>query len=165
MPEEERKDFHLYCDEFQNFSSPSFIGILSEARKYRLDLTLAHQYIEQLAPPVKEAIFGNVGTLICFRVGARDAEELEKEFSREFDWQALIRLPPHSVYIRLCIDGATSRPFNAEGMPPRTAPSGSHREKTIRASRERYCSARAEVERKITRWFESIERNVVRRGR
>ena len=159
IEEEERKDFHLYCDEFQNFATLSFIEILSEARKYRLNLTLAHQYIDQLDERVKEAIFGNVGTLICFRVGAKDAEELEKEFSPELSWRDFICLPPYSVYIRLCIDAVTSRPFNADSLPPRDAPCNSHREKIICASRERYCSSRAEVERKINRWFESIERS------
>ncbi len=162
MPEEERKDFHLYCDEFQNFSTPSFIGILSEARKYRLDLTLAHQYIEQLDTHVKDAIFGNVGTLICFRVGASDAKELEKEFSPEFSWQDFIHVPPYSVYIRLCINGVTSRPFNADGLPPRARPRKSHRETIIRASRERYCSPKEEVERKISGWFESIKRSIAK---
>ena len=164
MPEEERKDFHLYCDEFQNFSTSSFIGILSEARKYRLDLTLAHQYIDQLDVRVKDAIFGNVGTLISFRVGASDAEELEKEFSPELSWQDFIQVLPHSVYIRLCIDGVTSRPFNADGLPPRLGPRESQRETIIRVSRERYCSPKKEVERKISGWFESIERSVEKKG-
>jgi len=162
MPEEERKDFHLYCDEFQNFSTSSFIGILSEARKYRLDLTLAHQYIDQLDVRVKDAIFGNVGTLISFRVGASDAEELEKEFSPELSWQDFIHVLPHSVYIRLCIDGVTSRPFNADGLPPRLGPRESQRETIIRVSRDRYCSPKKEVERKISGWFESIKRSIAK---
>jgi len=122
MLEADRRDFHLYCDEFQNFATPSFIEILSEARKYRLDLTLAHQYIEQLDDRVKDAVFGNVGTLISFRIGARDAEELEKEFSPEFSQDDFVRLPPHVFYVRICIDGATSRPFSADALPPRDAP-------------------------------------------
>jgi type IV secretory pathway TraG/TraD family ATPase VirD4 len=162
--EEARRDFHLYCDEFQNFATPSFIGILSEARKYRLDLTLAHQYFGQLDGRIKEAVFGNVGTLISFRVGAQDAEELEKEFSPELSWRDLVRLPPYSVYIRLCIDGATSKPFSADGLPARPGPNKSHREKIVRISRERYCSPRPEVERKINRWFASAERSVKRRA-
>src|SRR5574344_2787521 len=84
IPEKERKDFYLYIDEFQNFSTDSFANILSEARKYRLDLILAHQYIEQLTEKVKPAVFGNVGTMIVFRVGAADAEELAKEFLPTF---------------------------------------------------------------------------------
>jgi hypothetical protein len=158
MPEAERRDFHLYCDEFQNFATLSFIDILSEARKYRLDLTLAHQYIEQLDTRVKEAVFGNVGTLISFRVGATDAEELEKEFSPEFSRDDFLHLPPHSVYLRLCIDALTSRPFNADVLPPREKQKRSYRETIVRLSRERHCSPQAEVERKINRWFDAIRR-------
>jgi len=164
VEEEEREDFHLYCDEFQNFATLSFIGILSEARKYHLNLTLAHQYIDQLDPRVKEAIFGNVGTLISFRVGATDVEELEKEFSPEFSWQDFIYLPPYSFYIRLCIDALTSRPFNADALPPRAKPRKRSRETIIRVSRERYCSPRNEVERKINRWFDAIKRSVEKKG-
>jgi DNA helicase HerA-like ATPase len=160
MAEDARRDFHLYCDEFQNFATPSFIEILSEARKYRLDLTLAHQYIEQLDDSIKSAVFGNVGTLISFRIGATDAEELEREFSPEFSQNDFIRLPPHLFYTRVCIDGATSRPFNADALPPRNAPVITHREKIIEVSRKRYCSPRAEVQRKINRWFASIERSM-----
>ncbi|NIA11985.1 MAG: type IV secretion system DNA-binding domain-containing protein, partial [Nitrospiraceae bacterium] len=135
VEEEQRRDFHLYCDEFQNFASPSFIEILSEARKYRLDLTLAHQYMEQLDSQVRGAILGNVGTLIAFRVGASDAEELEKEFAPELSWRDFIHLSPYSFYIRLCIDGVTSRPFNADALPPRNRPRTSYRETIIRVSR------------------------------
>jgi hypothetical protein len=156
VPEKERRDFHLYCDEFQNFATLSFIEILSEARKYRLDLTLAHQYIGQLDRTVREAIFGNVGTLISFRVGAVDAEELEKEFLPEFTRDDFVHIPPHSVYLRLCIDAQTSRPFNADVVPPRELPEKSYRETITRLSRERYCSPKAEVERKISRWFATI---------
>jgi len=164
VAEEERRDFYLYCDEFQNFATPSFIDILSEARKYRLNLTLVHQYIEQLDPRVKEAIFGNVGTLISFRVGAKDGEELEKEFLPEFSWRDFIRLPPYSFYIRLCIDGVTSKPFNADGLPPRAGPRNSYRETIIRVSRERYCSPRPEIERRINRWFAATRRSVGKKG-
>jgi hypothetical protein len=158
VPEAERRDFHLYCDEFQNFATLSFIDILSEARKYRLDLALAHQYIEQLDTRVKEAVFGNVGTLISFRVGATDAEELEKEFSPEFSRDDFLHLPPHSVYLRMCIDALTSRPFNADVLRPREKQKRSYRETIVRLSRERHCSPQAEVERKINRWFDAIRR-------
>jgi len=129
-----------------------------------LDLTLAHQYIDQLDVRVKDAIFGNVGTLISFRVGATDAEELEKEFSPEFSWRDFIRVPPYSVYIRLCIDGVTSRPFSADGLPPRVRPRKSYRETIIRVSQKRYCSPQKEVERKINRWFDAIKRSVEKKG-
>jgi len=164
VAEEERQDFHLYCDEFQNFATLSFIGILSEARKYRLNLTLAHQYIDQLDPAVKEAVFGNVGTLISFRVGAKDGEELEKEFLPEFGWGDFIRIPPYSVYIRLCVDGLTLRPFNADCLPPRVRPKRSYRKRIIAVSQKRYCSPQQEVERKINRWFAAVNRSVENKG-
>lgn len=157
-PEAERRDFHLYCDEFQNFATRSFGEILSEARKYRLNLTLAHQYLGQLDKSLKEAILGNVGTLIAFRVGAVDAEELEKEFLPELSKSDFVRIPPHSVYLRLAIDALTSRPFSADVLPPREVPQRHHRETLVRLSRERYATPRAEVERKIDRWFATIER-------
>ena len=164
VAEEKRKDFHLYCDEFQNFATLSFIGILSEARKYRLNLTLAHQYIEQLDPAVKEAVLGNVGTLISFRVGATDGQELEKEFSPEFSWEDFIRIPPYSTYIRLCVDGLTLRPFNADCLPPRLRPNTSYRERIIRVSQQRYCAPQQEVKRKINRWFAAVNRSVENKG-
>ncbi|MBI2035870.1 MAG: type IV secretion system DNA-binding domain-containing protein [Candidatus Liptonbacteria bacterium] len=101
IPEGERNDFYLYVDEFQNFATDSFASILSEARKYRLSLTLGHQYIEQLDEKVRPAVFGNVGTLAVFRVGAFDAEFLEKEFMPEFTASDLVNLPKWSVYIKL----------------------------------------------------------------
>ena len=92
VPESQRRDFFLYVDEFQNFATESFANILSEARKYRLSLILAHQYIEQLDEKVRAAVFGNVGTLVCFRIGAADAEFLEKEFMPEFEATDLVNL-------------------------------------------------------------------------
>ena len=158
MPEAQRRDFHLYCDEFQNFATRSFVDILSEARKYRLNLTLAHQYLGQLDPKLKEAVLGNVGTVISFRVGAADAAELEAEFSPEFSRQDFVRLPPHSIYLRLCIDGLSSRPFSADVLPPREEPTRNSQDTIVRLSHERYCSPRAEVERKIDRWFAASAR-------
>lgn len=157
ITEEERKDFYLYVDEFQNFATDSFAGILSEARKYRLDLILAHQYVGQLvtdvSTKVRDAVFGNVGTMISFRVGAEDAEFLEKEFEPEFVLQDLVNLPNHHVYLKLMVDGVTSRPFSAVTMPPLAFESDPEvKERTIRISRERYSRPRAEVEENITRW-------------
>lgn len=164
IPEEERKDFYLFVDEFQHFATGSFVNILSEARKYRLNLTLAHQYIQQLEKEVKEAIFGNVGTMISFRVGAKDARELEKEFGPEFSASDFINLPPYEIYLRLMINGLSSRPFSARTLPPPDKPKRSHKKKIIRVSRERYCSPKEEVERKIDRWFRITERSM-RKGR
>jgi hypothetical protein len=109
--ESERKDFYLYVDEFQNFAVESFAGILSEARKYRLCLTMAHQYIAQLSEEVRDAVFGNVGTIITFRVGAPDATFMEAEFMPRFTPEDIINLPKYNVYLKLLIDGVTSQPF------------------------------------------------------
>src|SRR3989344_820196 len=158
IPEEERKDFYLYVDEFQNFATDSFANILSEARKYRLNLIMAHQYIEQLGEKVKPAVFGNVGTLIVFRVGAADAEELVKEFTPVFLEEDIVNLPKYEFYLKLMIDGIASDPFSARGLPPLTEEEKTgNDEKVINVSRERYARGRGEVEEKITRWHESID--------
>ncbi|HCM67902.1 MAG: hypothetical protein A2898_04130 [Candidatus Kerfeldbacteria bacterium RIFCSPLOWO2_01_FULL_48_11] len=151
IPEEERKDFFLYVDEFQNFATESFAGILSEARKYRLDLILAHQYIEQLSEEVRAAVFGNVGTIMCFRVGAADAEFLAKEFFPTFAEEDLLNLTKYNVYMKLMIDGVASEPFSASTLPP-LAGLTNNRDKVIDVSRERYGKPRAIVEEKILRW-------------
>ncbi|MDZ7799094.1 MAG: type IV secretion system DNA-binding domain-containing protein [Patescibacteria group bacterium] len=151
VPEEERKDFYLYVDEFQNFATESFATILSEARKYRLDLTIAHQYIEQLDEKVQAAVFGNVGTIVAFRVGAADAEFLVKEFEPIFSETDLVNLTKYEVYLKLMIDGVASDPFSASTLPPVTEEEG-NREKIIRTSRERYSEKREIIEDKISRW-------------
>ncbi|MCX6740199.1 MAG: type IV secretion system DNA-binding domain-containing protein [Candidatus Parcubacteria bacterium] len=152
IPEEERNDFYLYVDEFQNFITDSFANILSEARKYRLNLTIAHQYIEQLGEVVCPAVFGNVGTIIVFRIGAADAEFLEQEFAPNITMEDLVNLPKWHVYMKLMIDGITSDPFSARGLPPVFSKSMGNEEKVIRASRERYTKPREVVEDKIYRW-------------
>jgi len=110
---EDRVPFYCYIDEMHSFVTLSFIGILAESRKYGLSLFLAHQYIEQLDERIRAAIFGNVGTIISFRVGAADAEYLAKEFYPVFTQEDLVNLPRYSVYIKLMIDGAASMPFSA----------------------------------------------------
>lgn len=158
MPEEERKDFYLYVDEFQNFATESFANILSEARKYRLDLIVAHQYIEQLDEKVSAAVFGNVGTMICFRVGAADAEFLEKEFAPRFTPEDLVNLPKHNMYLKLMVDGVVTEPFSAASLPPLSAETlTGNREKIIGVSRERYARTRESVEDKINRWAQSMQ--------
>ncbi|MBI4239922.1 type IV secretion system DNA-binding domain-containing protein [Candidatus Uhrbacteria bacterium] len=157
-PEEQRKDFYLYVDEFQNFATESFANILSEARKYRLDLIMAHQYIEQLDEMVRAAVFGNVGTMVVFRVGAADAEFLVKEFTPRFTEEDLVNLPKFNYYLKLMIDGVSSDPFSAVGLAPlqpdeKTGNLG----KVIRVSRERYAVPREVVEDKIHRWTQPIE--------
>lgn len=151
IPEIQRKDFYLYVDEFQNFSTESFAGILSEARKYRLNLIMAHQYIEQLSDEVKASVLGNVGTIVCFRIGATDAEELEPEFSPLFTAANLVNIPKYNFYIKLMIDGVSSDPFSAIGLPP-AAGENDNLQKVIKVCRERYAHPKRIVEEKILRW-------------
>jgi len=152
IPEEKRRDFFLYVDEFQNFATESFVTILSEARKYRLDLTLANQYISQMEEEVRDAVFGNVGTLISFRVGAEDAEYLEKEFSPEFLAQDFVNLAKYDIYIKLMIDGLAGRPFSAKTLPPFIKSKATNKEKIINVSREKCGTPRLRVEEKIAKW-------------
>ena len=157
IPEDDRKDFYLYVDEFQNFATDSFANILSEARKYRLNLTVAHQYTAQLenkdGSKVRDAVFGNVGTMIIFRVGADDADFLEKEFEPEFMAQDLVNLPNYHVYLKLMIDGITSRPFSATTLPPmKVDPTSGVKDKIIESSRQLYTRSRKEVEDEISKW-------------
>lgn len=151
IPEQDRRDFYLYVDEFQNFATESFATILSEARKYRLNLIVAHQYITQMEEVVRDAVFGNVGTLISFRIGAFDAEYLEKEFMPHFTQTDLVNLDKYNAYIKLMINGVTSSPFSMETIPPALETYNS-REKVIAVSRERYGKSRAVIEEKIARW-------------
>ena len=117
MPQENRRDFNLYIDEFQNFTTDSISVILSEARKYRLNLVIAHQFIAQLQDKTRDAVFGNVGSMIAFRVGAKDAEELIKQFEPTFTKNDLINLDNFNAYAKLLISGQTSKPFNIRTLP------------------------------------------------
>lgn len=118
LQEETRRDFYLYLDEFQNFTTLSIANMLSELRKYRVNLILAHQYLSQLDPQIRDAIWGNVGTMISFRLGAADAELFEKEFYPELLASDLIRLPNYSIYLKLMVHGTMSSPFSAETFTP-----------------------------------------------
>jgi CxxC-x17-CxxC domain-containing protein len=162
IPEDERKDFYMYVDEFQNFATDSFVNILSEARKYRLDLIIAHQYVGQLvtdtSTAVRDAVFGNVGTMVSFRVGAADAEFLEQEFTPEFLQNDLIRLSNRDIYIKLMIDGITSRPFS--GRTITVAPidkDAKKHEEIIRISRSKYAHTLKSVEEEINRWAGNMD--------
>ncbi len=137
--ESERNPFYLFVDEFQNFATKSFIKILSEARKYKLNLTLANQYMAQLDRDISDAILGNVGTLISFTVGAQDAHILTHEFGSEFDEDDLVSLGRYEVLIKLCIDSETSNPFYATTLPLPDC-DNQNRDKIIRVSRERFGS-------------------------
>ena len=151
MAERDRLDFYLYVDEFQNFAVDSFAGILSEARKYRLCLTIAHQYIAQLTDEVREAVFGNVGTIISFRVGSPDAKYMETEFAPRFLPEDIINLPKYNVYLKLLINGVTSQPFSAITLPPISQKTDSF-DRIVRVSRERYAKERSQIEEQILTW-------------
>lgn len=157
ISEKDRKDFYLYVDEFQNFATDSFATILSEARKYRLNLVVGHQYIAQLEQDkntkVRDAIFGNVGTIVVFRIGAADAEFMETEFEPTFTPNDLVNLPKYHIVLRLMINGMASEPFSAVTLAPNDAYLTNASEKVIKVSRERYANPVAEVEEKISRWM------------
>lgn len=146
--------FYFYVDEFQSFANKSFADILSEARKYKLNLTIAHQYIEQMSEEVNAAVFGNVGTMIVFRVGAYDADILEKEFAPEFIAQDIVNLGFTQIYLRLMINGVGSRPFSASTLPPIAKLESSCKDRVIEVSRKNYAVSRNQVEEVIKKWHE-----------
>ena len=113
----QRRDFFIYVDEFQSFTTLALANMLSEMRKYRLGFTIAHQYLHQLTPDIRHAALGNAGTLISFRVGAEDAPYLAREFSGVFDETDLVQLPNHRIYLKLMIDGMPSLPFSGATLP------------------------------------------------
>jgi hypothetical protein len=149
-------NFYLYVDEFQSFANESFADILSEARKYKLNLTIAHQYIEQMSDEVRSAVFGNVGTMVAFRVGAFDAEVLEKEFSPVFTAEDLVNLGFAQIYLKLMIDGIGSHPFSATTLPPIAPPEKSLRNEVIENSRKLFAQPKSEVEEKIKEWYKPV---------
>jgi len=151
---EKRIPFYLYVDEMHSFVTLSFADILAESRKYGLSLFLAHQYIEQIDERIRSAIFGNVGTLISFRIGADDAKYLAKEFHPVFDEIDLVNLPRYSMYLKLMIDGATSKPFSAIAVSLKRI-IVSHKEKIILASRKKFARKRKEIEPDILKKFVS----------
>jgi len=137
VEEEKRKDFYLYVDEFQNFATSSFIKILSEARKYRLNLMLANQYMAQIPENVQKAILGNAGTIISFAIGASDAQILNKEYAEVFSENDLVNLSNFQIATKMTIDGQSTRPFLAQTLPlPKSV--NKNREKVIKVSRERW---------------------------
>ena len=151
---EQLPNFYLYVDEFQSFANESFANILSEARKYKLNLTIAHQYIEQMSEEVRAAVFGNVGTMVSFRVGAYDADILEKEFAPEFTAEDLVNLGFAQVYLKLMIDGVGSAPFSATTLPPIPPPENSHVDEIVEHSRKNFAQTRDKVEDDIRGWHE-----------
>ncbi len=153
-PEQERADFYLYVDEFQNFATDSFRTILSEARKYRLNLALFHQYLDQLSDPLRAAVFGNVGTAVAFRIGQRDADALSKEFEHELQPEQFTGLRRFEIAVRLLDHGEPREACTGFTLAPADPPY--RLKETMRAqSRRRYARARADIERELTIQYEA----------
>lgn len=151
-----RTPFYLYVDEMHSFVSLSFADILAEARKYKLSLFLAHQYIEQVHEKIRYAIFGNVGTMIIFRVGAEDAKQLAQEVHPVFSEEDLINLPRYMMYLKLMIDGATSKPFSAVALPPKV-PAQSCKQAILNSSRMKYAKPIEIVEEQLQERYKKVE--------
>lgn len=148
--------FFLFVDEFQNFANDSFADILAEARKYKLNLTIAHQYIEQMEESVRDAVFGNVGSTICFRVGPLDAEVMEKIFLPTFTAEDIVNLGKFQIYLTLMIDGVGSKPFSATTMSPIKRKSISYRNEVIENSRRVYAHSRDDVQGGVEKWHATV---------
>jgi len=156
LPQEQRKDFYLYIDEFQNFTTDSICSILSEARKYNLNLIMAHQYLGQLVKgqdtSIKDAVFGNVGTWILFKVGSDDAQVMEKEFAPVFNQYDLINIEKYTAYVKLLIDNTASRPFSMQTVWPLPGVQRSKMASKIKSlSRLKYGQDRNVIEAEIMR--------------
>lgn len=156
MPEEEREDFYLYVDEFQNLVTASFINLFSEARKYGLNITVAHQYTAQLIPAVLSTVLGNVANLISFRVGGDDAAKLETEFTPVFKAKDMINLGMQEFYIKETIDGETYDPFSAETLKVLLPPHPSYKNRIVEASRRKYAMHADEVKQMLKEEEEAI---------
>jgi hypothetical protein len=157
IPSHERKPFYLYVDEFQNFATGSFEEILSESRKYKLGLHLTHQFTTQLPEELLKGVYGNVGTIMTFSLGAPDAKELAKEFAPYFDEEDIISLERFQIYIKLMVDGMTSHPFSAKILLPWAddfiVPKTSNKERALQRSREKFGTDREWVEDKVAKWL------------
>ncbi len=157
-PESERRDFYLFIDEFQNFSTDAFASVLAEARKYRLCLTLSHQYIDQLPLSIRQAVFGNAGTLIAFRIGHTDAEVMANEFGNAIPASALADLERYEAVVKLLVEGSNLEPFRARMLPPMGSGIG-RKNKLIVLSRERFAMRRKTIEDKLNRWMRKANLN------
>ena len=154
MPEEERRDFFAYVDEFSNFATEAFASIFSEARKYRLALTVATQFIDQLDEPTRHSAFGNVGTTIVFQSSQRDAEILAEQLGGELLPADLLTLPKYQAYVRLLIDGRPCPPFSMRTLPPARRRGDEQLPEIIRrTSRHRYSRSAGQVERELAAAF------------
>lgn len=155
IPESERRDFYLYVDEFQNFATDTFVKILSEARKYGLNLIVTHQYIDQLSEDVQKAIFGNVGTLMNFVVGPADANKLSQEYTPYLESEDLVNLEKYRLAMKLTIDGSQTKPFTAVAVRP-NFPQYNLKQQVKDLTRETYAKPRLEVESKLTKWANQV---------
>jgi len=166
IPEKDRRDFYLYVDEFQNFATDSFATILSEARKYHLNLTMANQYIAQMPEEVRDAVFGNVGSTIAFQVGFDDAEYLSSQFGEEALPADLVSLSKYTSYTKLLVDGMPSKTFSLDTLPPPEFDAEEGRaQKIMKVVRERYSTKREVVEDKIKRWSMPSSRDELEDGK
>ncbi|MDP3975784.1 MAG: type IV secretory system conjugative DNA transfer family protein, partial [bacterium] len=156
MAESSRKDFYFYIDEFQNFATDTFANILSEARKYHLSLTIAHQYMGQLIPVIQKTVFGNIGSIVSFRVGADDAGVLAAEYNPIFKERDIINLGVREFYIKMSVNGEIREAFSARtlAVPPVT---NDLSQQIIEHSRNTYCKPKEEVEKLLSKWDEAGE--------
>ena len=165
ISEKDRTDFYLYVDEFQNFATDSFATILSEARKYKLNLTMANQYIAQMPDEVRDAVFGNVGTILSMQIGFDDAEYMSQQYGEEVLPADLVSLSKYTAYTRLLIDGMPSKTFSLDTLPPPEMDVEEGRRDRIRkVVRERYTKSREMVEDKIKRWSTLEEKKELSEG-
>lgn len=154
MREEDRKDFYFYVDEFQNFATDTFAEILSEARKYRLNLTIAHQYMGQLSPTVRKTVFGNVGSMISFRVGAEDADILAGEYNPIFTQRDIINLGVREFYVKMSVNGELREAFSGRTLNAPTI-TRDYTKEIIALSRKNYCAPKKKVEEELLKWDEA----------
>jgi hypothetical protein len=155
----DRADFYLYVDEFQNIVTDTFENILSEARKYGLNLIIAHQYIAQLLPKVQQAVLGNVGSIVTFRVGGDDATKLKPEFAPVFDVKDMINLGVGEFYIKMTIDGESYDPFSGETLQVLPATHPSYRKRVLDASRRKYSIPAGDAQKLIAEEESTIIRS------
>lgn len=155
VAKEEREDFYLFIDEFQNFATDSFESILSEARKYRLSLIVANQYTSQIQENVRDAIFGNVGTIISFGLGYDDATMMALQYKELISPNDLLSIPKYKAYIKLMVDGLILDPFTMTTLPLPDAPDAAElREKIRKQSRQRYATERDKLESLLKAWMQ-----------
>ena len=146
IPEDDRVDFSLYVDEFQNFSTESFATIMSEARKYHLNLIVANQFTTQLTEEIRDAVFGNMGSIVSFRVGQNDVEALAHYFQPYFEQEDILRVPNHNAIVRTLVNGVPTQPFSMSTLPPLGSPNPKLADALKQLSAAKYGQPKAKVE-------------------